>query len=414
METVIRCCAGLDVHQASVVACVRRAGAGGGVRGEVRTFPTHTAGLLALGDWLAGEGVTHAAMESTGVYWKPVWNLLEGRGPALMLVNAREFRNVPGRKTDVNDAQWLAQLLQHGLLRASFVPPRAGRELRDLTRQRTSLIQDRARVANRVQKTLEDANLKLSSVASDVLGVSGRAMLRAIIAGTEDPAALAELARGRLRAKKGELRLALRGGATGHHRFMLRLLMDQLDELEALIGRLQERIDRVMSEEDEAAIERLREIPGIERRVAQVILAEIGRDMTPFPSAGHLASWAKLRPGDDQSAGKRRSARTGRGNRWLRGAMTQAAWAAGRTKGSYFNAQFHRIARRRGRKRALVAVAHSLIVVIYHMLRDRTAYRDLGADYLDRLEPQRLTRALVRRLEQLGHAVELRPRDLAA
>lgn len=412
MDVVHGCCAGLDVHLKTVVACVREVAADGSVSSEHRSFPSHTAGILELGDWLLQRGVTRVAMESTGVYWKPVWNLLDGRGPELMLVNAREFRNVPGRKTDVNDAQWLAQLLQHGLLRPSFVPPRPMRELRDLTRQRSCLVQDKARVANRIQKILEDANIKLSSVASDVLGASGRDMIQAIIRGEANPGALANLARRRLRAKIPALREALRGGARDHHRFMLRLLMDQLDAIETLVARVQDRIDELTAK-DTPVLSLLDQIPGINRMTAQVILAEIGTDMNHFPSAGHLASWAKLRPGDDESAGKRRSSRTGRGNRWLRGAMTQAACAAGRKKNSYFSAQLRRLASRRGRKRALVAVAHSLIVVVYHMLKTGTPYRDLGPEYLDRLEPHRMIKILVRRLESLGQDVTLHPRAVA-
>lgn len=413
MDMILRCCAGLDVHKKTVVACVRTLRDDGTAAIRKGTFPTDTAGLLELGDWLVELGVEHAAMESTGVYWKPVWNLLEGRVGSLMLVNARLFRNVPGRKTDTNDAQWLAQLLQHGLLRASFVPPRPMRELRDLTRQRTCLVQDKTRVANRIQKVLEDANIKLASVASDVLGVSGRAMIRALIDGQKDPTILADLAKLRLRAKLPELRRALRGGVTEHHRYMLGQYMKQLRQIEELIADLQARIDTCTAK-DEAIIHQLDGIPGVDRRTAQIILAEVGTDMSHFPSAGHLASWAKLRPGDNESAGKQRSSHVGHGNRWLRGAMTQCAWAAGRTKKSYFSAHYKRIMRRRGKKRALVAVANSLMVVIYHMLKNGTEFHDLGPDYLDRLEPDRLAGMLVKRLEKLGHQVTLSPSQNAA
>jgi transposase len=412
VNAMVRCCAGLDVHARSVVACVRALDGAGKVSLQTRTFETHSAALMDLAGWLASQGVEQAAMESTGVYWKPVWNILEQHGLSLMLVNAWEFRNVPGRKTDINDAQWLAQLLQHGLLRASFVPERRVRELRDLTRHRTCLTQDKTRVANRIQKVLEDANIKLSSVASDVLGMSGRAMIQALIQGEHVPEKIADLARGRLKAKRPQLCEALRGGANDHHRFMLKLLMDQLAELEQLIARLQTRIDELTAQ-DEAIIERLDAIPGIDRTVAQVVLAEIGTQMKHFPTAGHLASWAKLRPGDDESAGKRRSSKTGRGNRWLKGALTQAAWAAGRTKKSSFSSQLRRIASRRGIKRALVAVAHSLVVVIYHMLARSTNYQDLGHDYYDNLAPTRLTNSLVRRLQSLGHNVTLSPKTAA-
>jgi transposase len=405
MDTLYRCCAGLDVHKDTVVACVRRVSGGGQVRKEVRTFGTMTAQLLALVDWLAAEGVSHAALESTGVYWKPVFNLLEGR-VTVILVNAQHIKQVPGRKTDVKDCEWIAQLLQHGLLKASFVPPRPTRELRDLTRQRTQLVRQAAAVANRIQKVLEDANIKLGSVASDVLGESGRDMLRALIDGENDPAALADRARGRLRAKIPALRLALQGHVMEHHRFLLQLHLDQLQSLGALIERLGARIEAAVAPLAKAA-ENLRTIPGVSRRVAETVLAEIGTAMEQFPTAAHLASWAGMCPGSDESAGKRRSGRTTKGSRWLRGMLVQAAWAASHTKDSYLAAQYRRLARRRGRKRALLAVGHTLLVIMYHVLQRGVPYRELGASYLDRLEPQRLVRQLVKRLEQLGHKVTL-------
>jgi transposase len=412
MDTLYPCCAGLDVHKATVVACVRRAEAGGRTRKEVRTFGTMTADLLALADWLAGAGVTHAAMESTGVYWKPVFHLLEGRF-TILLVNAQHIKQVPGRKTDVKDCEWIAQLLQHGLLKASFVPPAPVRDLRDLTRQRAQLVHERSAVANRIQKVLEDANVKLASVASDVLGASGRAMLDAIVGGAVDPDRLADLAKKRLRAKLPELRRALAGRVTDHHRFLLRLHLDHLDHLEALVGRLEARIAAALAPHAEA-VSRLSTIPGVSARTAEVLLAEIGPDMAQFPTAGHLASWAGLCPGNDESAGKRRSGRTTRGSRWLRTALVQAAWAASRTKGTYLASQYRRLAARRGPKRAAVAVAHTLLVSAYHVLRDGVPYTDLGADYLDRLEPERATKQLVRRLERLGHKVILCPSETAA
>jgi len=405
MDTVFRCCAGLDVHQATVVACVRRADAAGRARREVRTFRTMTADLLALADWLAGAGVTHVAMESTGVYWKPVFHVLEGRFEVL-LVNAHHIKQVPGRKTDVKDCEWIAQLLQHGLLKPSFVPPRPIRDLRDLTRQRAQLIHERVAVANRIQKVLEDANVKLASVATDVLGASGRAMLLAMIAGETDPERLADLAKKRLRAKLPELRRALTGRVTDHHRFLLRVHLDHLQHLEGLVARLGERIEAALAPHAEA-VRRLATIPGMSARTAEVLLAEVGPDVGPFPTAGHLASWAGMCPGNDESAGKRRTGRTTRGSRWLRTALVQAAWAASHTKGTYLAAQYRRLSVRRGAKRAAMAVGHTLLVIAYHVLRDGAPYAELGAGYLDRLEPERATKQLVRRLERLGHRVVL-------
>jgi transposase len=412
VDILYRCCAGLDVHKKTVVACARRLDENGRAHQEVRTFETMTADLLALSDWLAERGVTHVAMESTGVYWKPVFNVLEGRF-AVVLVNAQHIKQVPGRKTDVKDCQWIAQLLQHGLLRASFVPPRPIRELRDLTRQRAQLVAEKATAANRIQKVLEDANVKLASVATDPLGVSGRDMIEALIAGEEDVAVLADKARRRLRRKIPALQAALRGRVTDHHRFQLRILMDHLAHLEGLIARLGARIEAALAPSAEAA-GRLATIPGVDRRTAETVIAEVGTDMGQFPTAGHLASWAGLCPGNNESAGKRRSGRTTKGSRWLRQALTQAAWAASHTKNTYLAAQFRRLAARRGKKRALVALGHTLLVIIYHLLRDGTSYRELGGDFLDRLEPDRLTRQLVRRLEKLGHQVVLQPKDDAA
>ncbi|HZY87945.1 MAG TPA: IS110 family transposase [Gemmataceae bacterium] len=407
MDTLHPHCAGLDVHKDTVVACVRHQPPLGRARKEVRTFPSHTAGLLELADWLAAEGVTHVAMESTGVYWKPVFHILEGRFE-LLLVNAQHLKNVPGRKTDPADASWIARLLQHGLLRPSFVPPPPVRELRDLTRQRTQLVGEKTAVANRIQKVLEDANVKLASVASDVLGMSGRAMLRALIRGESDPEQLAELARGRLRAKIPALRPALQGRVTEHHRFLLELLLDQVGQLEELIGRLEARITEVLAPFGDQ-VERLMTVPGISRTVAEVVLAEAGPDLQTFPSAGHLASWVGLCPANHESAGKATRGSGRKGNRWLRVALVQAAWAASHTKQTYLAAQYRRLAARRGRKRALVGVAHSLLHIVYHVLKDGRVYEELGGDYFDRLHGDRLTRHLVKRLESLGHRVTLEP-----
>ena len=406
MEPLYACCAGLDVHKNTVVACVRR----GPCRGQVRTFATMTGALLQLADWLAAEGVTHVAMESTGVYWKPIWNLLEGRF-RIVLVNAQHIKQVPGRKTDVKDCEWIAQLLQHGLLRPSLVPPAPQRQLRELTRQRRQLTQAKTRVANRIQKVLEDANIKLASVASDVLGASGRDMLRALVAGSDGADLLADLARGRLRDKLPQLREALHGRVTEHHRFQLRLLLEELTSLEGLMAQLSARIRAVLTPAMDQAVRRLASVPGIEERAAENLVAEIGPTVEPFSSAAHLASWAGMCPGNHESAGKRKSGRAGKGNQWLRATLVQCAWAASHTKATYLAAQFRRLAARRGRKRALVALGHTLLVIIYHLLRDGTSYRELGPDYFEQLEGERLTRSLVRRLERLGHQVSLTPKE---
>ena len=407
MEVIHLCCCGLDVHKETVVACVRRTRPNGGIDEPVRTFATTTAGLLELGDWLVEQQATIAAMESTGVYWKPVWNLLESR-LELMLVNAREVKQLPGRKTDVKDSQWIAQLLACGLLRASFVPPLPQRELRDLTRTRTSLLQDKSRVANRLQKILEDANIKLGSVASDVLGVSGREMIRALIDGRMSAEQMADLSRRRLRQKIPQLKEALTGKVSAHHRFMLQLLMDEIEHYEQHITRLDRRIEEVMSPLEKTALTVLDEIPGIDQRAAQNILAEIGSDMSRFPSSAHLASWAGLCPGNNQSAGKRRSGRMSDGNRWLKGTLNQCAWAASRKKDSYFAAQHRRIASRRGVKRATMAVAHAQLCICWELLRQGQCYQDMGRDYFDRINEDRVKRQLVKRLEKLGYAVTLK------
>jgi transposase len=408
MQAIHPCVAGLDVHKRTVVACVRRLDGSGQVRKQVKTFGTMTRDLLDLSDWLSRQAVTHVAMESTGVFWKPVFHLLEGRFTEVLLVNAQHIKHVPGRKSDVKDCEWIAQLLQCGLLRGSFVPPPEIRQLRDLTRQRSQLVADRARVANRIQKVLEDANVKLASVATDVLGVSGRTMLEALIRGEADPQVLAELAKGRLRAKLPQLRQALLGKVTDHHRFLLRTLLDQVHQLEHLIERYSDRIEQAMGP-FAAVRDRLLTIPGVDRRTAECIIAELGINMEQFPSEGHLASWAGLCAGLNESAGKKRSTRTRKGSRWLRQTMVQAAWAASHTKSTYLAAQYRRLAARRGRKRALVALAHTLLGIVYQMIRHGTVYTDLGPDYFDRRAKDRLTRQLVERLERLGHKVVLEP-----
>jgi transposase len=407
MDIVVPCCAGLDVHKKTVVACVRCLQSNGKVRKEVRTFGTMTADLLALSDWLAEQGVTQIAMESTGVYWKPIWNILEGRFQ-MLLVNARHIKQVPGRKTDVKDSEWIAELLQHGLLRGSFVPAMSQRELRELTRQRTQLMHQKADVANRLQKVLEDANIKLASVATDILGMSGRDMLEAIIAGQDDAEELAELARRKLRAKIPALKVALHGRVTEHHRFLLRLLLDQVRQLEAWIAQVSDRIAAVLPKPMVEAIPRLVEVPGVGERAAENILAEIGTKMEQFPTAAHLSSWVGMSPGNNESAGKRKSGRTTKGNQWLRSTLVQVAWAASHTKDTYLAAQYRRLAGRRGKKRALVAVAHSILVILYYLLkRPQSTFKELGPLYLEQLDEKHVTQHLVRRLERLGHKVTL-------
>jgi len=405
MENVFPCCAGLDVHKESVEACVRRIEPNGRVHSETHHWGTMTGDLMAMADWMTAQGVTHVAMESTGVFWKPIYNILEGRF-TMLLVNARHLKQVPGRKSDVRDCQWIAQLLQYGLLKASFIPPRSQRELRDLTRHRTQLVEEKARAANRIHKVLQDTNIKLSSVATDVLGASGRAMLEALITGEEDPVKLADLAQRKLRGKIPQLEKALEGHLTEHHRFMLKLLWKQLAQQEELIAELDRKIEE-QTRPFEAEIDRLDAVPGVDRRVAEVVLAEVGPDMKAFPTHENLVSWAGMCPGNEESAGKRVRKRITPGNRWLKRTLAQATWAASHSKNSYLAAQYRRLAGRRGKKRALIAVGHSILVIFYHMLKTGTTYTDLGGDFFDRLEPQRLTRYYVKRLESLGHKVTL-------
>lgn len=434
MKVLYEQCAGLDVHKKTVTACrVRMVGR----RREqaVQRFGTTTSELLALADWLAAWSVTHVAMESTGEYWKPVYNILEGNYE-LLLVNAQHLKHVPGRKTDVKDAEWLAECLRHGLLKASFVPERPQRALRDLTRYRTKLVQERTRLANRLQKVLEDANIKLGSVASDVLGKSGRAMLEAMIAGEENGEVLADMALGGLRSKRADLAKALSGRMTDHHRFLLRQQLQHYDFLTEQIAMLDARVEQQMTDMDDQkpsnepdsppedpieqedsagneplthsqAIALLDTIPGVNERTAEVIVAEIGLDMRRFPSHKHLAAWSGVAPGSDESAGKRRSGRTKPGNKALRAALSQAAWAAGRTKGTYLSTQFKRLAARRGKKRAIIAVGHSIIVIAYHILSKREPYRDLGVEYFDEYKKERTIKRLINRLKDLGVEVDV-------
>lgn len=446
MDVIHRCCAGLDVHKKTVQACIRRIDEANGVSTSSREFGTTSRELELLRAWLAQQSVTHVAMESTGVFWKPVYNVLEAEF-TLLLCNAQHVKNVPGRKTDVKDAQWLAELLQFGLLRGSFVPPSAQRELRDLTRTRATLEQEKTAVANRIQKVLEDANIKLSCVATDVLGATGRAILLKLMAGQTDPAELAELARGQLKKKKAALKAALDGHRlSAHHQFMLRLYWENLRFLEGQVEQVDARIQQQTASRElsplaelpsqpaqtatptetgdgrsrpanasaalpfVSAISLLDAVAGINRCSAENILAEIGTDMSRFPSAAHLASWAGMCPGSNESAGKKHSGKTRRGDRWLRAALVQAAWGAVHTKKSYFRSLYYRLAPRRGKQRAIIAVAHSLLVTLYHMLKRHALFVDLGVDYAPRRNKERSTRRLITQLEALGYSVMLAPK----
>jgi transposase len=407
MEVVHERCCGLDVHKETVVACVVVPGAGKQPHKEIRTFNTMTADLLELADWLTGQGVTHVALESTGVYWKAPWNVLEGSF-TLLLVNAQHIKQVPGRKTDVRDCEWIADLLRHGLLRASFVPDLPQRELRELTRYRTTLIRERAAERNRIQKTLEGAGIKLGSVASDVLGRSGRLMIEALVDGTTGAATIADLAKGNLRAKLPQLERALTGKVGAHQRFLIAHQLAHLDGLEELIDQLSQEIaERLRPFQDK--IERLDAISGVGQRTVEVFLAEIGTDVVRFPSAAHLASWVGICPGNNESAGKRKSGKTGKGDVWLRAALTEAAQAASHTKNTYLASQYQHIAARRGKKKAIVAVAHSILRIVWHLLDHDCDYVDLGSRYLEERDRQQIERRLIRRLEGFGYTVKLEP-----
>lgn len=406
MQVVVERAAGLDVHKRLIVAAVQTP------EGRAtRSFGTMTRDLEQLADWLAAQGVTQVAMEATGVYWHPVYNVLEEHPFELLVVNAQHFKAVPGRKTDVKDAEWLCDLLRHGLVRGSFIPAREQRERRELVRYRKSLIRERASELNRIQKVLEGANIKLASVATNILGVAGRQMLAAMSGGETDPAVLADLARGKLKAKHDTLEQALAGTLGDHQRFLLREQRGHIDDLEARIARVSQELEERLRPfaADQQAVALLDTIPGIGPATAEALVAEIGADVARFPTAAHLASWAGLCPGNRESAGKRQSGRTRKGNPWLRELLVEAAQAAARTKGTYLSAQYHRLAARRGRKRALVAVAHSLLVIAFHLLQRREPYRDLGPDHFDRRDREAAARRLTKRLEALGYTVSVEP-----
>ena len=406
-----RCC-GLDVHKKTVVACLLVSDGKGGRQKQTRTFSTMTTEILALADWLTQASCTHVAMESTGVYWQPIYNLLEGLFTVLV-VNAQHIKAVPGRKTDVLDAEWIAELLRHGLLRGSFIPSAAQRAVRELTRYRATLVAERVRHVERLHKVLEGTNIKLAAVATDIVGVSGRRILQALLAGVTDPGQLAELAKGRLRAKRAELEQALRGRIQVHQAFLIAELLEHVDHLDEAIARVSQEVAERLRPFDED-IARLDTIPGINRRVAEDILAEIGTDMSRFASARHLASWAGMCPGNNESGGKRKSGQTRHGSPWLRKALIEAAHAAARCKHGYLTAQYHRLAARRGKKKAVVAVGHTLLVIVYHVLMRHEEYHELGGNYFDERDKQAVTRRLVQRVEKLGYEVSLQPTSIAA
>jgi transposase len=408
MDVIYPRCCGLDIHKKTVVACLMTSAEGQPAVKTIQTFRTMTADLLAWTDWLHTAGCTHVAMASTGVYWRPIDNVLEGLF-TLLVVHAPQMKAVPGRKTDVKDAEWMAELLRHGLLRASFIPAKPQRQLRELTRHRTTLVQDRARVVNRLQMVWEDANIKLASVVTDLRGVSARARLEALMAGERDVAALAELARGRLRAKRDQLAEALRGSCTSHHGFLLTEYLRQIDDLDEAIDRVSAAIDQHLVAEQEA-VALLDTMPGVSQRTAEMLLAEIGTDMTHFPNAKHLASWAGMGPGHDESGGKRLSGRTRKGSRWLRQTLDEVAHVASTTRQTYLAAQYRRIAARRGKKRALIAVGHTILSLVYTLLTRKQPYRDLGATYFESLDQHRVERRLVQRLERLGYQMSLQPK----
>ncbi len=435
MRVIYECVAGLDVHKKTVVACRMRVTADKRIEWEMKTFETMTADLLRLHDWLSEWEVKQVALESTADYWKPVFNILED-GFEVILVNAQHVKKVPGRKTDATDAEWLAELMLHGLLRASFIPAKPQRVLRELTRYRTTVVRERGRVVNRVEKLLESTNIKLSSVVTDVMGVSAKAMLRELAAGVTEPQALAELAKGRLRNKLQALEAALTGTVDEHHRFLLAqqlghidFLDEQIEVLNQQISQHLEQMTRPPADDDgsgtsenetgeplswSAAVELLDTIPGVDRRTAEVILAEIGLDMSQFPTADDLASWAGFAPGNHQSGGKRYSGRTTKGNRPIGAALNQAAWAASRTKGSFLKARYHRLATRRGKKRAIVAIGRSILVSIWYMLSRQESYQDLGADYYDQRRKETKISYLTTQLSKLGFVVTLDPAPTAA
>lgn len=411
MQVIHERCCGLDIHKKTIVACILITSQEGTVQKQTRSFSTMTTGLLTLVDWLDSWQITHVAMESTGIYWRATFNLLE-ETQTVILINAQHLKVVPGHKTDVKDAEWIADLLRHGLLKPSFIPPTPIRALRELTRYRKSLVQERTQEVNRLHKVLETANIKLASVATDVLGKSGRDMIEALVQGTTDVEVLADLARGSLRKKIPQLQTALEGRLQVHHQLLLRYLLAHIDFLEATLAHLQQAIEDHLRPFEEA-MDLVQSIPGIQATAAATIVAEIGVDMSRFPSHKHLASWAGVCPGNKQSGGKRLSSKTTKGNPYLRAVLAEVVWAIARTKQNYLSTQFHRLARRLGKKKAVVAISHSVLVIIYHVLQTKRPYTDLGADYFEKLDTTRLQQHHIRRLEQLGYQVTLTPKGVA-
>lgn len=406
MEVIIENCCGIDVHKKTIVACLMKGKPHEKPKTTIKTFTTMSRDILACREWLKSEGCTHVALESTGVYWKPVFNILE-ESMEVILANARDIKNVPGRKTDVKDCEWIAQLLRHGLIKGSFIPPKPIRQLRDLTRYRQKLIQQRSSELNRLQKFLEDANIKLASVVADINGMSAQEMIQHLIQNDLSPREMANLAKGRLRNKLAELEAALEGHLTDHHRFMLRVSIQMIASYDEAIEKLNTEIDKKM-EPYRNNSEKLQTIPGVKKKTAETIIAEVGVDMTQFPSHAHLSSWAGVSPGNNESAGKRYSGRVSPGNKWLKSSLTESAWGASRTRGTYLKARYHRLASRRGKKRATLAIAHTILIMAYHIIKEQCTYKELGADYFDRLNEQYLIKRLTSRIRTLGYQVEVK------
>ena len=412
MEAIIERCCGIDVHKRNIVVCLAVGKPHEKPKTTIRTFTTMTRDLLACRDWLVSESCTHAVVESTGVYWKPVFNILED-SMEVVLANARDVKNVPGRKTDVKDCEWLAQLLRHGLVKGSFIPPKPIRELRDLTRYREKLTQKRSSEINRIQKFLEDANIKLSSFATDITGVSAQNMIYHLIQDDMSPQEMADLAKGRLRNKIEDLEKSLEGYITDHHRLILQLTFQMIASYDEAIEKLNKEIDKRMEPFQKEA-EGVQTIPGVKKKFAERIIAEIGVDMSRFPSDSHISSWAGASPGNNESAGKRRSGRVTQGNKWLKSALVEAAWAASRTKKTYLSARYRRLAARRGKKRAALAVGHTILIMAYHIIKEQRTYKELGADYFDRLNEKHLVNRLTLRIMALGYEVEVKKLPVAA
>jgi transposase len=412
MEAIVERCCGIDVHKRNIVVCLAVGKPNKKPRTTIRTFSTMTRDLLACRDWLVSEGCTHAVVESTGVYWTPVFNIIED-SMEVILANARDVKNVPGRKTDVKDCEWLAQLLRHGLVKRSFIPPKPIRELRDLTRYREKLTQKRSSEINRLQKFLEDANIKLSSVATDINGVSARNIIHHLIQDDMSPQEMADLAKGRLRNKIEELEKSLEGYITDHHRLILKLTLQMIASYDEAIEQLNAEIEKRMEPFQEEA-ERLQTIPGVKKKFTERFIAEIGVDMSHFPSDAHLSSWAGASPGNNESAGKRRSGKVTQGNKWLKSALVEVAWAASKTKNTYLSARYRRLAARRGKKRAALAVGHTILVMAYHIIKEHRTYNELGADYFDKLNEQHLVRRLTSRITALGYEVKVEKQSVAA